>query len=139
MTRLRLLNSKAIEPHGPGAGTGNAELTRFLHCRLLSGVLKAIMAVLVMVPTFAAADDSAGDDPIEDFYITVTATNLYLCGDGFGGLYGCIDEAVSREVKSVVISASNEASIEAVQALVDAVHNTGFEQVGVVTFYEPDT
>lgn len=58
---------------------------------------------------------------------------------GIWGLYGCIDEALSREVKSVVISASSDASVHAVQEIINAVHAVGFEQVGVATFQDSDS
>lgn len=91
----------------------------------------------MLVPALATAGDAASI-PLEDFYITVTANDIYLCGEGFGGIYGCIDEAISREVKSVVISASTEASVHAVHDLIKAVHAIGFDKVGFATFEESD-
>ena len=90
----------------------------------------------ILIPAFATGGGATETDSVSDFYITVTANDLYLCGEGFGGLYGCIDEAVSRESKSVVISASSEASVLAVQELLNAVHAVGFDQVGLATFDE---
>ena len=100
-------------------------------------VIRKILAILMLVPALATAGDAASI-PLEDFYITVTANDIYLCGEGFGGIYGCIDEAISREVKSVVISASTEASVHAVHDLIKAVHAIGFDKVGFATFEESD-
>jgi hypothetical protein len=94
------------------------------------------LALLLLIPALASADDATQSESVDDFYITITANELCLCGEGFGGIYGCIDEAVSRQVKSVVVSASSEASSQAVQELVNAVHAVGFDQVGVTTFDE---
>ncbi len=92
-----------------------------------------IPALLIGGPAAAEAESN------NDFYITITANDLYLCGEGFGGMYGCIDEAISREVKSVVISASSKATVQVVQDLVTVVHAVGFDQVGVAAFDEHDT
>jgi biopolymer transport protein ExbD len=105
----------------------------------LSCALRNVIAVIMLIPSLTIGGPAAASEPVNDFYITVTADDLYLCGVGFGGLYGCIDEAISREVKSVVISASSDATVQAVQELINAVHAVGFEQVGVATFDESDT
>ena len=91
----------------------------------------------MLLPALVNAGEPASI-PAEDFYITVTANDIYLCGEGFGGIYGCIDEAISREVKSVVISASTEASVHAVHDLIKAVHAIGFDKVGFATVEESD-
>ncbi|MCB1690445.1 MAG: hypothetical protein KDI33_18240 [Halioglobus sp.] len=95
-----------------------------------------LSAIFVFVPVLVHGGDTAETDSIGDFYITITADDLYLCGEGFGGMYGCIDEAISREATSVVISASSEATVYAVQEAIRAVHAIGFEQVGFATFDE---
>ena len=106
--------------------------------RYVSRTVQHCIAILVLVAAPLIAQER--DAPVEDdFYITITATDVYLCGEGFGGMYGCIDEAISREAKSVVISASHEATIEAVQSLLNAVHAKGFDKVGMATFYESET
>ena len=105
----------------------------------MSCVTRSAIAVLLLVPTLASGNDASETKPVSDFYITVTANNLYLCGEGFGGMYGCIDEAVSREAESVVVSASSQANALVVQDLVTAVHAVGFDRVGFATFDEPDT
>jgi hypothetical protein len=107
--------------------------------RYVSCAIRNAIALLMLIPAFAIGDGANESKSANDFYITVTANHLYLCGEGFGGMYGCIDEAISREAKSVVISASSEATVQAVQALVNAVHAVGFDQVGVATFNEYDT
>ncbi len=94
---------------------------------------------MLMLISALAIGDEADTIRVEDFFITITANELYLCGEGFGGIYGCIDEAISREVKSVVISTSNKATVNAVQVLLNAVHAVGFDKVGLATFYESDT
>lgn len=94
--------------------------------------------MLMLIPALVTANEPAST-PADDFYITVTANDIYLCGEGFGGIYGCIDEAVSREAKSVVISASSEASIHGVHELIKAVHAIGFDKVGFATFDASDT
>ena len=71
---------------------------------------RVAIAICTLIPAFAVSGTAAEPESVNDFYITITANDLYLCGEGFGGLYGCIDAAVSREAKSVVISASTEAS-----------------------------
>ena len=96
------------------------------------------IAILTTAPAFALDQNATKPESTKDFYITVTANGLYLCGEGFGGLYGCIDEALSREVQSVVISASENCSVAEVQELINAVHAAGFSQVGVASFSEPD-
>ena len=101
-------------------------------------VIRRALAVLMLMPALATADNAA-PLPLDDFYITVTANDIYLCGEGFGGIYGCIDEAVSRQATSVVISASTEASVHAVHDLIKAVHAIGFGKVGFATFEESDT
>jgi hypothetical protein len=101
--------------------------------------MRNAIAMLLFIPAVAIGDDDAESTTGRDFYITVTASDLCHCGEGFGGIYGCIDEAISREVKTVVISASSDATVETVQELISAVHSVGFEEVGFDTFYEPDT
>jgi hypothetical protein len=100
--------------------------------------MRNFTALFMLIPALAIGAEVAEPGSVHDFYITVTANDLYLCGEGFGGLYGCIDEAISREAKSVVISASSDASLQAVQELIDAVHAVGFDRVGVATFEEAD-
>ena len=73
--------------------------------------------------------------PVERLIITVTAADLYLCGEGHGGLYGCIDEARSRSIETVRVRASNAATTQAVQDLLQEVHANGFI-VELDTFYE---
>jgi len=124
---------------GPGAKTAvrlrRRGLKRFVSCANRNAI-----ATFILFPLLAFGGDGAAEsDSEKDFYITVTANELYLCGEGFGGIYGCIDEAVSREAKSVVISASSDASVQAVQELMNAVHAVGFDQVGVATFNESGT
>ena len=99
---------------------------------------RSVIAMFILVPALAIGKEGVDSNSENDFYITVTANDLYLCGEGFGGIYGCIDEAISRDVKSVVISASSKATVPAVQQLVNAVHGVGFDQVGVATFREPE-
>lgn len=101
--------------------------------------MRNITALFMLIPALAIGGDIAEPGSAQDFYITVTADDLYLCGEGFGGLYGCLDEAISREAKSVVISASSDASVQAVQELIDEVHAVGFDRVGVATFEESDS
>ena len=72
---------------------------------------------------------------VERLIITVTAADLYLCGEGHGGLYGCIDEAKSRSIETVRVRASNAATTQAVQDLLREVHANGFV-VELDTFYE---
>ncbi len=72
---------------------------------------------------------------VERLIITVTAADLYLCGEGHGGLYGCIDEARSRSIETVRVRASNSATTQAVQDLLQEVHANGFI-VELDTFYE---
>lgn len=105
----------------------------------VSYATRSAIAILLFVPTLAIGNEASETNPVSDFYITLTANGLYLCGEGFGGLYGCIDEAVSREAKSVVISASSQADAEAVQDVIAAVHAAGFDQVGFATIDEPGT
>jgi hypothetical protein len=100
--------------------------------------MRNFTALFMLIPALALGGDIAEPEAVSDFYITVTSNDLYLCGEGFGGLYGCIDEAISREAKSVVISASSDASVQAVQELIYAVHAVGFDQVGVATFEDSD-
>jgi hypothetical protein len=70
--------------------------------------------------------------------ITVTASDLYLCGEGHGGIYGCIDEARSRNLEIVRVRASNAATTSAVHDLLQAVHAEGFEVELDTFFEEPD-
>jgi hypothetical protein len=105
----------------------------------VSCAMRNAIVLFMLIPAFAIGGGATESDSVNDFYITITANDLYLCGEGFGGIYGCIDEAVSREVKSVVISASSDATVRAVQELVNAVHAVGFDQVGLATFNEYDT
>jgi hypothetical protein len=107
--------------------------------RYVSLAMRNVIALLVLVPALAIGVGVTASESVNDFYITITANDLYLCGEGFGGMYGCIDEAISREAKSVVISASSGATVQAVQELLTAVHAVGFDQVGVATFNEDDT
>jgi len=107
--------------------------------RYVSFTIRNVLALVILYPAVAISGEAAESKTVKDFYITVTANDLYLCGEGFGGIYGCIDEAVSREAKSVVVAASSDATVEAVQELVNAVHAIGFDQVGVATFNESDT
>jgi hypothetical protein len=100
--------------------------------------MRNFTALFMLIPALAIGGDVAESGSVRDFYITVTSNDLYLCGEGFGGLYGCIDEAISREAKSVVISASSDASAQAILELINAVHAVGFDQVGVATFSESD-
>ena len=79
------------------------------HRPYVSTVIRKTLALLLLIPALASAGETTSI-PLDDFYITVTANDIYLCGEGFGGVYGCIDEAISREAKSVVISASTKAS-----------------------------
>jgi hypothetical protein len=118
------------------AALGSLPITRSLR---LSCVLGYAIALLMPIPAQAIGSDDAESIVADDFYITMTANGLCLCGEGFGGIYGCIDEAVSRDATSVVISASSEANVQAVQELINAVHSVGFDLVGVVTFDESDT
>lgn len=104
----------------------------------VASVIRTTLAMLMLIPALVTANEPAST-PADDFYITVTANDIYLCGEGFGGIYGCIDEAVSREAKSVVISASSEASIHGVHELIKAVHAIGFDKVGFATFDASDT
>ena len=97
------------------------------------------IALLMPISAQAMGGDDAESFVADDFYITMTANGLCLCGEGFGGIYGCIDEAVSRDATSVVISASSEANVQALQELINAVHSVGFDLVGVATFDESDT
>lgn len=103
--------------------------------------IRIAICTVMLVPMLAVSGDNPEPEPlsVSDFYITITADDLYLCGEGFGGIYGCIDEAVSREAKSVVISASSDATVQAVQELIHAVHSVGFDQVGVASLTETDT
>jgi hypothetical protein len=105
----------------------------------VSYAMRNAIALLMLIPAVAIGGGATESEPATDFYITITANDLYLCGEGFGGMHGCIDEAISREAKSVVISASSEATVQAVHELVNAVHAIGFDQVGVATFDEYDT
>jgi hypothetical protein len=106
--------------------------------RYVSCAMRSAIALLMIIPALAMGG-TAEPKIVDDFYITITANDLYLCGEGFGGMYGCIDEAVSREAKSVVISASSRATVQGVQALLNAVHAVGFDQVGIATFNEDGT
>jgi hypothetical protein len=108
--------------------------SRHVYCPIRNAIV-----MFVLAPALAFGGDTVDSNPVNDFYITVTNNGLYLCGEGFGGIYGCIDEAVSREAKSVVVSASSDASAQEVQDLLNAVHAIGFDQVGVVTLDESDT
>lgn len=101
----------------------------------LPGALRTVLAMSMLIPALAIGE-GADSKSVDEFYITITANGIYLCGEGFGGIYGCIDEAISREAESVVISASNDASVLAVQALLNAVHAEGFDNVGLATFDE---
>ena len=112
---------------------------RRLFWRYVSCAMRNAIAMFMLIPALAIGGDDTESDLVNDFYITITANDLYLCGEGFGGIYGCIDEAVSREAKSVVISASSDATVQAVQEIINAVHSVGFDQVGVATLNESDT
>lgn len=101
--------------------------------------MRIALALFILIPVLAIGDNIAEPGLVEDFSITLTANDLCLCGEGFGGVYGCIDEAVSREAKSVVIYASSDASTPVVQELINAVHAEGFDMVGFETFDEADT
>lgn len=101
--------------------------------------MRIAVALFLLIPVLAIGDNDTEPGPVEDFYITLTANDLCLCGEGFGGVYGCIDEAVSREAKSVVIVASSDASTPVMQALINAVHAEGFDTVGFETYDEADT
>lgn len=107
--------------------------------RHASRAMRKFIALFMLIPALAIGGAVAQPGPGSDFYITVTSDDLYLCGEGFGGLYGCIDEAISREANSVVISASSDASVHAVQEIISAVHAVGFEQVGVATLQDSDS
>ena len=113
-------------------------LFTILRCYLSCATRNAIV-LFMLISAFAIGGEATESDPVNDFYIIVTANDLYLCGEGFGGMYGCIDEAVSRESKSVVISASSDATVQAAQVLLNAVHPAGFDRVGLATFNENDT
>jgi len=130
--------NRQFAPAGPGAKTA-ARFPRRCGKRYVSCAMRNTIALLMIIPALAIGDGDTESESVNDFYITITANDLYLCGEGFGGMYGCIDEAVSREAKSVVISASSDATVQAVQELVNAVHAEGFDQVGVASFYEDDT
>ncbi len=106
--------------------------------RCIARVLRTGVLLPVLIPALVIADDAGEPAAIEDFYISITADDLCLCGEGFGGIYGCIDEAVSREARSVVVSASSAATTEVVQELINAVHARGFARVGVLTLDESD-
>jgi hypothetical protein len=88
-----------------------------------------ILLLLMSAPAFSG---DPGEVP-PSLVITVTANHLYLCGEGHGGIYGCIDEARSREIGAITIVASDEsiaadeAMASAVQELLNAVHTAGFE------------
>ena len=101
--------------------------------------MRIVLALFVLIPVLAIGDDAGHPGPANNFFITLTANGLCLCGEGFGGIYGCIDEAVSREAKSVVILASSEASTPVVQELINAVHAEGFDMVGFETIDEAGT
>ena len=116
---------------------GYIDRFRIFSC-YVSSAIRNVLTMLMLISALAIGDE-ADTIRVEDFFITITANELYLCGEGFGGIYGCIDEAISREVKSVVISASNKATVNAVQVLLNAVHAVGFDKVGLATFYESDT
>lgn len=107
--------------------------------RYVSFAMQNVIAIFMLIPALAVGGDDTEGFLESDFYITVTTNDLYLCGEGFGGIYGCIDEAISREAKSVVIPASSDATVQAVQELINAVHSVGFSRVGVATFNESDT
>jgi len=107
---------------------------RYVCCAIRNAIV-----MFMVISALANGDDATEIKPVNDFYITITANDLCLCGEGFGGIYGCIDEAVSREAKSVVVSASSDATVQAVQELINAVHAAGFDQVGVAMFNESDT
>jgi hypothetical protein len=130
--------NRQCAPAGPDAKTA-ARLLRRCGKRYVSCVIRNAIALLMLISAFAIGDGAPESGSANDFYITITANHLYLCGEGFGGMYGCIDEAISREAKSVVISASSGATVQAVQELLTAVHAVGFDQVGVATFNEDDT
>ena len=118
----------------PGPLSSDPCLKRYVSCATRNAIL-----LFILIPAFAIGDAATESNSVSDFYITVTANDLYLCGEGFGGMYGCIDEAVSRETRSVVISASSEATVQAVQELLNAVHAVGFDRVGLATLNEHDT
>ena len=97
----------------------------------------AAAALVLILPVTPRADEDKAEEeaPVQRLIITVTAADLYLCGEGHGGLYGCIDEARSRNMDTVRIRASNAATTDAVQALLREVHGNGFV-VELDTFYE---
>ena len=105
----------------------------------LSLVLRRIAAISLLLPGLAVGGNETESTGTKDFYITLTANDLCLCGEGFGGIYGCIDEAISRGVSSVVIAASSKATVEVVQELINAAHSAGFDAVGFVTLEESET
>jgi hypothetical protein len=107
---------------------------RYVYCAMRNSI-----ALFMLLSAFATGGGATESESVPDFYITITAHDLYLCGEGFGGMYGCIDEAVSREAKSVVIAASSDATVQAVHELVNAVHAVGFDQVAITTLNEYDT
>lgn len=127
--------------HNCAASCTGFSTLRFARRRLRRYVFRAMRtatAILMLIPVLAIGAGNTESSIDSDFYITITANDLCLCGEGFGGIYGCIDEAISREVQSVVISASSEATVQKVQELISAVHSAGFEKVGFSTFYESD-
>ena len=120
-------------------GQTNLRFCYRLPRRCVSCALRNFIALLMLAPALAIGGGATASESIDDFYITITANELYLCGEGFGGMYGCIDEAVSREAKSVVIAASSHATVQAVHELLNAVHAVGFDQVAITTLNEYDT
>ena len=137
--RVRTYNKAGQDRAASCAGFGTPRFARLCRRRYVSCAMRNAIALLMIIPALSIGSSIAETESVEDFYITITANDLYLCGEGFGGMYGCIDEAVSREAKSVVISGSSDATVQAVQELVNAVHAVGFDRVGVATFYEDDT
>ncbi len=91
--------------------------------------------VLSAVLVTGEAAQAEADPPGERQVITVTAGDLYICGEGHGGIYGCIDEARSRNLEIVRVRASSAATTASVHALLQAVHAGGFV-VELDTFYD---
>ena len=63
-------------------------VTGFLKSQYGSCVMRSLITIFVLLPALASGSDSADQNSANDFYITVTANELYLCGEGFGGIYG---------------------------------------------------
>ena len=100
-----------------------------LSARLAALRICALALLPILFPPAAVSTEAvaeATDAAHRRLVITITETGLYLCGVGHGGLYGCVDEAISRRMEAVRIHASHRASTESVQALLRAVHAEGF-------------